>query len=347
LRTLAGPLSLITLLTGCVTTPSVSEYLDAVSPPVPFTSPPLPLTPTEANTIYDEFRGYINDEGVQIGHRHFNTERLPEYFKESNLNLLGDRAEKAFWADQARKAEYSFGNGGLGGGGFGGGGAGAGDLVALVAFVAAAVIVDSVVVYEQDKEVKDLRMKAEGSTESLAQVMESYNKQLADSLGLSLENQDTSECKKRIELVELPESPQLGPNSNMEDWLEDYTFRQQGTTWYFGYKHYKPKKVFSQFDAEDGPNPQLQYRVLPYWGGVLGTIGAVAVALGLSALADPGDYTSPPLTFENGKWFLIGGVIIGSLGLSLEWKSLSLKDDLKNRFNLKMKAKLFPLNGEH
>ena len=328
----------IILLSGCATTASVHEYLLQSPNPTPFTAPHGPLQPSDAAKLYDEYRGYVNEQGIQIGHRHFNIERLPDYFRESHLDLLGQRANKAYWADLAQKnredeleAGRIIGNGG-------------GSLESLLAFIAIFVTVEIVDAVKDEKYSKILG-KAGGSTETIENVMDSYNRILVAALGISRTPQTLAKIKELPK--SMPDSVSLGPNSTMEDWLEDYNFRQEGPGWWFGYQRSDPREMLSLFDPDDANSTfKIMHNKLTYFGGALDTLAILGICFGLSALASPYDHPAQDnITFDDGKWLAAGGAILGSIGITCHWQAWSQKNQIKDRFNLKMKMGLFPSSG--
>jgi hypothetical protein len=318
---------------GCSGAPLNRQLIQAKMP-APLKAPYGPQNASTTSQLYDDYRGYVNDIGVQIGRRHFDALRLPTYFESLGLHGLATRAERANWKALADRKEQHLEN--TGGGTFAGVSTGnlAGDFAADLVLALAS----GADILHQQEAIDAVRLKAHGSTEALADVVRSYNQTLASWLAIQVGGRETSPTK-RIP-GELPASVEIGENASIGDWLEDYQLLPQRSSWWFGYQKCDPRAILNTFDPEAGHNPLAWPRALPYAGMVCDTLGILAIAAGGYVELNSYDHTWGDRI--NAPLALWGGAALVGAGLVCQWQAESQEHRIVDRFNSKIRAALFP-----
>jgi hypothetical protein len=250
LKTIAA--CFLLLLSGCAG--PLSQRLKHAEMPKPYKVSTQPLGESERTAAFEAYRGYVNDFGVQIGRRHFNAERLPDYFCSCGLREFAEQASAAMLNEKARgiseKLEEPFSAPRqipfpLGDASWAASARNLEQLAAgLVLSVAIPLVYNATVslvahdIYLKWRvpymiEMKWDEIRARGYDGRLPDVMRGYNQYLALSLGVS-PTAESIEARKQS-YWDLPNGTTLGVNASEQDWVDDFGLAQESDQLYLGY----------------------------------------------------------------------------------------------------------------
>ena len=227
--------------------------------------------------LYEHFRVVTNDVGVQVGRRHFEVDRLPDYLEASGTPKLAMKLDQMVGtANSFAKAErIKMSLAGLPGG----------DLV-------------------QNSADRD-RISKEAAIANYALVAADYNARLAYALGLSLSPAETSGKKSRPQPFAQAQF-QAGDNASLADWVADYQLWFIASQWQIGYQKVSQADVAGELRRLGAPESD-SFATGQTWSQVAGWtqgLGVIATAVGAACLF-----------FGSGNPDLPVDIIAGGLGV--------------------------------
>ncbi|HTB34408.1 MAG TPA: hypothetical protein VK842_06065 [bacterium] len=323
-----GALALL-LAAGCATDPMLR--LRGAS---------LPLPPPAAEVLvrqgkradawiggYANYKAVVNTLGMQVGERHFDKARFPDYLAQAGFPKLADEAGMALQRQALQDSLIEDNDQGVGGGAGGNFGSAGGDLAGLAAEVVLYVAMEAAIDHHNqalEKQISDLARRSR----PFNGVADDYNSQVALRFGLNPSVVETFPYRPMPSAVGGP--AQIGPNAALEDWVQDYDLSETPAHWFLGDDRAKVAQVEAAL-APAGEEGDFHWSRRMPW--IAGAVGVAATACLLNGLIT---YQTPP---QSNTSLGIGAGLLCA-GLGLEWRAMDLRSLTFQRYDDYLRARL-------
>ncbi len=336
---------LIFSLSLCGCSASLQTRLKEAQPPSALVLPDKALAEKDRVALFEAHRAYVNDLGVQVGRRHFDAGRLPQYFRESGKDEFAERAQKAlwdYWADEKKKGMRRYRIRGnledIGSGTTPDLGVGYALLVFLPVNLMGLVAHEAWAVRTL-AEIGMLKLMV-GGEDTLRQVVHDYNLQLMRDLGV--QNPEIRVAKTSIDAW--PATPRIGVNATEDDWRDEYRLGDYSGKWYLGYQRCSLETASDLYNGGTPILPPVPTRgqsnmfAAEILGGLLMTVAA--------ATLNRRGGTSGSEEWKNTLAIsLTGGLTLTGAAFVARWKAAAAKSKAISGFNKRVAERLFANQG--